>query len=104
MLYVDELFVSAGGTLLTNGCPIYARNATIDGTVDDPRKRSSSSKNSCGMSGGPRPEMASVNGADLAIVLGAWGINDSPADFDGDGDVDGADLAVVLGAWGACPE
>ncbi|NDC10374.1 MAG: hypothetical protein EBZ75_13750 [Oxalobacteraceae bacterium] len=46
-----------------------------------------------------------VEGADLAIVLGAWGPCPGvcPADFNGDGVVDGSDLAVVLGAWGPCP-
>jgi hypothetical protein len=45
-----------------------------------------------------------VNGADLAILLGAWGdcgdCGSCPADFDGDCVVGGADLAVLLGAWG----
>ena len=45
-----------------------------------------------------------VNGADLSLVLGAWGTSDAAADVDGSGTVDGADLALVLGAWGACPE
>ena len=43
-----------------------------------------------------------VNGADLGILLGAWGLPGS-ADFDGNGVVDGADLGTLLGAWGACP-
>lgn len=52
-----------------------------------------------------------VDGADLAFLLGAWGIGPSCADLvtsktflpPPDGIVDGADLAVLLGAWGACP-
>jgi len=45
-----------------------------------------------------------VDGADLAIVLGSWGpCAGCIADINGDGVVDGADLAIVLGAWGACP-
>lgn len=46
-----------------------------------------------------------VNGADLAVLLGAWGpcSGSCPADFTGDGVVDGADLGFMLGAWGACP-
>lgn len=45
-----------------------------------------------------------VNGADLAIVLGNWGgpgvlRNGMTADLNGSGAVDGADLAVVLGSW-----
>jgi hypothetical protein len=46
-----------------------------------------------------------VNGADLAVLLGAWGAcsGSCPADFTGVGFVDGADLGFMLGAWGACP-
>ncbi|MBL9148656.1 MAG: hypothetical protein JNM94_08185 [Phycisphaerae bacterium] len=40
----------------------------------------------------------SVNGADLAILLGAWG-EGGAADLDGSGSVDGADLGLLLGAW-----
>jgi len=43
-----------------------------------------------------------VNGADLALLLGAWGTADPIADLDGSGVVDGADLASLLGAWGVC--
>ena len=47
-----------------------------------------------------------VNGADLALVLAAWGPCRSvpcPADFNQDNWVDGGDLAVVLYSWGPCP-
>jgi hypothetical protein len=44
-----------------------------------------------------------VNGADLAILLGAWGACvGCPADMNGSGGVDGADLAILLGGWGGC--
>ncbi len=43
-----------------------------------------------------------VDGADLGILLGAWGLASSPADLNGDGTVDGADLGGLLGAWGPC--
>lgn len=42
-----------------------------------------------------------VNGADLTLLLGQWGISGS-ADLDGNGLVDGADLTLLLGRWGAC--
>jgi len=42
-----------------------------------------------------------VDGADLALVLAAWGTDDV-ADFNDDGVVDGADLAIALAAWGSC--
>ncbi|HMN97125.1 MAG TPA: hypothetical protein PKC43_11665 [Phycisphaerales bacterium] len=39
-----------------------------------------------------------VNGADLGILLGAWG-GSGAADLDDNGVVDGADLGLLLGAW-----
>ena len=53
-----------------------------------------------------------VNGADLGILLNAWGTcpNGNPGctgDLDSDGSVsggvDGADLGILLAAWGNCP-
>jgi hypothetical protein len=44
-----------------------------------------------------------VDGADLPVLLGAWGPNPAhPADFNGDGVVSAADLAQLLGSWGSC--
>lgn len=47
-----------------------------------------------------------VNGADLGLMLGAWGPCPAPcsADLNHDGIVNGADLGLLLGAWGACPQ
>jgi hypothetical protein len=42
----------------------------------------------------------SVDAADLAVLLGAWG--GTGGDLDGSGTTDAADLATMLGAWGAC--
>jgi subtilisin-like proprotein convertase family protein len=45
----------------------------------------------------------SVNGADLAAMLGAWGACGAcEADLTGDGQVQGDDLALLLSSWGAC--
>jgi uncharacterized protein YjiK len=45
-----------------------------------------------------------VGGADLTILLGAWGPCDGcAADINDDGVVNGADLTILLGAWGPCP-
>jgi hypothetical protein len=42
-----------------------------------------------------------VDGADLAAVLGSWGLSGaSTADCNQDGFVDGSDLAILLGDWG----
>ena len=45
-----------------------------------------------------------VNGADLGIVLAAWGSCPAPcaADIDGNGMVNGADLGLLLASWGPC--
>jgi hypothetical protein len=43
-----------------------------------------------------------VDAADLAILLGAWGTSGGAADLDASGSVTGADLAILLGAWGPC--
>jgi hypothetical protein len=44
-----------------------------------------------------------VAGADLGILLGAWGGPGPLGDLDGSGTVGGADLAILLGSWGPCP-
>lgn len=45
-----------------------------------------------------------VGAADLAQLLGAWGLNpDHPADLNDDDVVNATDLAQLLGTWGACP-
>jgi hypothetical protein len=41
-----------------------------------------------------------VDGADLGVLLGAWG--GASEDLTGDGIVDGADLGLLLGSWGDC--
>ena len=41
-----------------------------------------------------------VNGADLGLLLGSWGVCvGCPADLNEDGIVNGADLGLMLGAW-----
>ncbi len=40
-----------------------------------------------------------VSGADLGLLLGAWG-GAGPGDLNGDGTVTGSDLGLLLGAWG----
>jgi hypothetical protein len=46
-----------------------------------------------------------INGADLGMIIAAWGPCGSstcPADITGDGTVDGADLGLFLNYWGPC--
>lgn len=44
-----------------------------------------------------------VGQADLARILGNWGLTTGSSDLDEDGLVGQADLAILLGQWGACP-
>lgn len=44
----------------------------------------------------------SVDAADLAILLGAWGTTEAAPDLDADGAVNASDLAILLGEWGLC--
>jgi len=44
----------------------------------------------------------SVDGADLAMLLAAYGTSTPSADLDGSGTVDGSDLGLLLAAWGPC--
>ena len=43
-----------------------------------------------------------VDAADLALLLGAWGVGSPAGDLTGDDNTDAADLAVMLGTWGIC--
>ncbi|MBM4107098.1 MAG: hypothetical protein FJ257_12615 [Phycisphaerae bacterium] len=43
-----------------------------------------------------------TDGADLGMLLGAWGASHESIDLDGDGVVAGADLGLLLAAWGPC--
>ncbi len=62
----------------------------------------------CPMCAADLNEDGTVNAADLAQLLGAWGMpgcsGATPccADLNGSGGVDAADLAQLLGAWGPC--
>ncbi|MFZ9692740.1 MAG: hypothetical protein ACO3EP_11940, partial [Phycisphaerales bacterium] len=44
-----------------------------------------------------------VDGADLSVVLGGWGLG-GVSDITGDGITNGTALGVLLGSWGPCPE
>lgn len=47
-----------------------------------------------------------VDGADLSVLLGFWGVCnevDCIADLNFDGVINGMDLTILLGRWGVCP-
>ena len=43
-----------------------------------------------------------VDGADIAVLLSAWGTANTAADLNGDGTVGSPDVAMLLNAWGVC--
>ncbi len=43
-----------------------------------------------------------VGSADLGLLLGAWGTDDSIYDLDGDGEVGGSDIGALVAQWGPC--
>ena len=101
VIYARELVVPAGATLLTGGCPIYVNEAFIDGKVDDPDAVIVVGESCLGDITGD----GVVNGADLGLMLGAWGAcgeGPCPGDLTGDGVVNGADLGILLAMWGEC--
>lgn len=69
-----------------------ARDDDADGTLDR-----------CERAAGDLDLDGDVDGADLSLVLGAWGTGPSDFDLNGDGLVDGADLGTVLANWDAAP-
>lgn len=40
-----------------------------------------------------------VNGADIGLLIGAWGTGNAAADVNHDGTVNGADLGLLVGHW-----
>ena len=59
---------------------------------------------SCEYAAGDLNHDGCVNGADLAMLLDAWGSTTYViADLDHNGSVEAGDLAILLGNWGCAP-
>jgi hypothetical protein len=71
--------IDGGGNVFANECPTRPCPADLNG--DD-----------------------MVDGADLGLLIGDWGMDGAATDINGDGTVDGGDLAYILSAWGACSD
>ena len=107
-----ELFVQlVGGYVPMNGetFDVLTANGSLNGTFDtliaDPRFSVSYEGSTVvltftGCSSDLNGD-AVVNGADLAMLLAAWGMP-GDADFNGDGTINGSDLAILLASWGEC--
>jgi hypothetical protein len=91
--YPDTVDCNENG--VPDGCDIH-----VNGTSDDINQNGVPDECECL---GDLDASGTVDGADLAILLGAWGACPGcPADLDASGVVDGADLAILLGSWGLC--
>lgn len=88
-LEVPRNITTDGKTITGHGFFTGGWIATIDPTIS-----------TCTGDISPEGGNGIVDGADLAVVLGAWGT--TGADLNGDGTTDGSDLAIVLGNWGQC--
>ncbi|MCH2134936.1 MAG: hypothetical protein MK116_14435, partial [Phycisphaerales bacterium] len=99
-IYADTIVVEHGGTLLTNGCPVYARETIIKGELDGDVIIIGESCQ------GDEDGDGTVDVLDLLAVISAWGDcdGDCSADFDSNGTVDVIDLLIVIQYWGACEE
>ena len=114
----EELYETgdAPGAVSAIGGFTFAWGFQIDGDTNaDGSNDGANNFNSCGfiatftpIESNPCPDCPDltgdclVDGADLAVILAAWGSDDAASDFDGSGTVDGVDLATVLGGWGVC--
>ena len=68
----------------------------VEAGVDDVRIE----RVGCAYAPGDLDRDGRVNGADLGMLLSAWGpANGSAADINGDGSVNGSDLGVLLSGW-----
>ena len=72
---IAGFYTDRGGNLISDQCDCHPSDINCDGNVD---------------------------GADLTILLGYWGTENTRADLNFDGIVDGADLTILLGDWGDC--
>ena len=99
-LYAGTIVIETGASLLTNGCPVYAREAIIKGELDGDVIIIGESCQ------GDEDGDGTVDVLDLLAVISAWGDcdEDCSADFDSNGTVDVIDLLIVIQYWGPCAD
>lgn len=103
-----------GGAIFTNSDPVFlpvVAATTFCGNSPDDINSSAWTDGggnqfleTCPDCPGDLDEDGQVGGADLTLLLAAWGICGigCPEDLDGDGLVNGADLTILLAGWGSC--
>ncbi|MFO0875182.1 MAG: hypothetical protein U0575_14595 [Phycisphaerales bacterium] len=93
-IYVASLIIEPGGSLVTNGIVVFYQSATVAGRIDDPSDLVPIKAGPGDINGD-----GAINGADLGLLLSAWGTSVPVADLNGDGIVDGADIGLLLSGW-----
>lgn len=106
-LFVGSMIATASITLNSNAV-VWGRAIALNGAVTMDNNDVTVTP-SCGcISDGPDfNNDGKVDGADLGLLLLAWGTDDCQYDLNGDGivngTIDGGDLGILLLAWGDCP-
>lgn len=106
-IFVGNMIATASITLNTEA-KIWGRALALNGAVTMDNNEVTVIP-SCGcLSDGPDfNQDGKVDGADLGLLLGAWGSDDCQYDLNADGivngTINGGDLGLLLGFWGDCP-
>lgn len=85
------------------GAPAVVVGALAAVMLHCPAHAAASPAEPCACASGDINADCTIDGADLGVLLGAWGESTTVSDLTGDGIVDGADLGVLLSSWGSCP-
>ena len=91
-----------GACCFTNGSPCWVGTQTACSQALGEWLGASTTCAECSSNGcmGDLNGDSTVNGSDLTILLGSWGLQGG--DLNGDKNTDGADLTLLLGNWGPC--
>jgi hypothetical protein len=117
-VFVDLGVVTTGGAGTLKNTKTALTNAQISAILGDPMGHYVNIHNNDFPAGALRSQLVEpppppcpgdfngdhvIDGADLGVLLAAWGNTSGPEDLNGDGIVDGADLGLLLASWGPCP-
>jgi hypothetical protein len=94
LVLVGDVDADGDGDLVTISGPTAADGTAGVNSSLTALRNSLLSVNACDLDGD-----GAVAGADLGLLLAAWGGGAGPADINGDGVVDGADLGILLACW-----
>ena len=99
---LDVCAVAAGLVPDCNGNGVPDSCDILDGASED--KNGNVVPDECEFAYGYFNLDGQIDGADLSMILGLWGLINPPlGDLTNDGQIDGADLSLILVRWGAVP-